>query len=403
MLVQRANIYRLQPTPEQAASLAQWAGACRFVYNAALEQRRDWYRHAKLSFTQQCRETTEARAAFDWLAAVPVHALQQALRDLDAAYQRFFAGLGGYPRPRRKGDGDSFRLPDPSYLGFKRLSKRMGAVKLPKLGWVKVRDWRPLGGELRNVTVRQKAGHWYVSIQWQREVAEPMTSSLPAVGIDRGVKVFAALSDGTQIAPLNSFRRIEVNLAKLQRRLARKQKFSANWRKLKAKISRAYLRAANARKDYLHNLSTKIAKSHGIVKVEKLSVRGMSASAAGTVANSGRNVRAKSGLNKSILDQGWSMFETMLAYKLAERGGELVKVQAAYTSQTCAECGVVDRASRLDQATFRCTACGHEDNADVNAARNILQARTIAAEPPKRTLRRVGKRNHQQDATRVAA
>ena len=393
MLVQRANLYRLEPTPEQAATLAQWAGACRFVFNCGLEQRRDWHRHANLSFAQQCREVTDCRAAFDWLAACPVHALQQALKDLDAAFQRFFAGLGGYPRPRRKDDGDGFRLPDPSYLDFKRLSKRMGAIKVPKLGWLKVRDWRPLGGELRNITIRRKAGRWYVSIQWQREVDDPSPKSGPAVGIDRGIAVFAALSDGTKIEPLNSFRRIEAKLAKLQRRLARKTKLSANWRKLKAKISRLHTHAANARKDYLHKQSTIIAESQGVVKIERLNVRGMSASAKGTVEDPGRNVRAKSGLNKSILDQGWHMFKTMLAYKLAERGGRLEEVPAAYTSQTCAECGVVDCESRKDQPTFACRHCGHAENADVNAARNILQARTLAAEPPKRVrIKRAGKR-----------
>lgn len=399
MLVQRANVYRLEPTEEQVIALAQWAGACRFVYNAALEQRRDFWRRGKFSFAQQCREVTDCRAAFDWIAAVPVHALQQALRDLDAAYQRFFAGLGGYPRPRRKDDGDGFRLPDPSYLGFKRLSKQMGAIKVPKLGWLKVRDWRPLGGELRNVTIRRKAGHWYVSIQWQREIEAPTPKNGPAVGIDRGIAVFAALSDGTKIEPLNSFRRIEAKLAKLQRRLARKTKLSANWRKLKAKISRLHSHAANARKDYLHKQSTIIAESQGVVKIERLDVRGMSASAKGTVEDPGRNVRAKSGLNKSILDQGWHMFKTMLAYKLAERGGRLEEVPAAYTSQTCAECGVVDRESRSDQATFACGHCGHADNADVNAARNILQARTLAVEPPKRALRRAGKRKQLKEVS----
>lgn len=392
MLKQRASLYRLEPTHEQAIALAQWSGACRYVYNTALEQRRDYWRKGKFSFAQQCREVTECRASFDWLAAVPVHALQQALRDLDTAYQRFFAGLCGYPRPRRKESGHGFRLPDPAYLDFKRLSRRVGAIKVPKLGWIKVREWRPLRGQLRNITIRQKAGHWYVAIQWQREVNHPAAINGPAVGIDRGVVVFAALSDGRIIEPLNSFRRIEDKLAKLQRRLARKKKFSANWRKLKAKISRLHAHAANARKDFLHKRSTEIAESQGVVKVERLKVQAMSASARGTVETPGQMVRQKAGLNKSILDQGWSMFKTMLAYKLAERGGKLEEVSAAYTSQTCAKCGVVDCENRPDQATFRCTACGHEDNADTNAARNILQARTIAGGPPKRTLRRVGKR-----------
>jgi putative transposase len=182
-----------------------------------------------------------------------------------------------------------------------------------------------------------------------------------------------------------------------------KKKFSANWKKQKAKITRLHSHAANARKDFLHKLSTGIAKSHGVVKIEKLQVRNMSASAAGTVEKPGQNVAQKRGLNRSILDQGWSMFATMLRYKLAERGGELIEVPAAYTSQTCSCCGVVDKDSRKDQATFECGHCGHADNADTNAARNIHQARTIAAEPPKRTLRRVGKRKQLVEARHAEA
>lgn len=399
MILQRANLYRLEPTLEQASAFTQWAGACRYVFNLALEQRRDWHRPGRrFSYNQQQGEITQLRAEVDWIRAVPIHAIQMAVRAVDNAFQRFFTGLGGYPQPRRKDRGDSFTLPDPSYLGFKRINRNHGAIKVPKLGWVRLRGYFPLGGELRSITISKKAGQWYVSVAWRSEAPEPTPSNLPHVGIDRGVAVFAALSDGTKIAPLNAFKRIEDKLAKAQRRLARKTKFSANWKKQKAKISRLHSQAASARKDFLHKLSTDIAKSHGVVKIEKLNVRGMTASAKGSVEAPGRNVRQKSGLNRSILDQGWSMFKTMLAYKLAERGGELVEVPAAYTSQTCAECGVVDRESREDQATFKCCHCGHEDNADVNAARNVLQARTLAVEPPKRTQRRVGKRKQLKEA-----
>lgn len=389
----RSYVYRIEPTPEQEAFLAQTAGACRFVYNLALEQRRDYYRPGRsFSYTQQQSELTTLRAEVDWLRAVPVHALQMAVRALDVAFQRFFTGLGSYPRPRRKGDRDGFTLPDPSYLRFKRLNKRRGAIKIPKVGWVKLVGYRSLGGELRSITISRRAGYWFASVAWRAEVADPAPSILPSVGLDRGVAVLAALSNGRMIAPLNAFMAIETKLAKEQRRLARKKKFSANWKKQKAKITKLHTRAANARKDYLHKISTEIAKSHGIVKIEKLRVRNMSASAKGTVENPGRNVAQKSRLNKAILDQGWSKFATMLRYKLAERGGDLQEVDPAYTSQTCSCCGTIDKTSRKDQATFKCVACGHAENADINAAKNILQARTLAVEPPKRTLRRVGKR-----------
>jgi putative transposase len=393
MLLQRASVFRLEPTETQSSAFGQWVGACRSVYNLALEQRRTWGQQHRLSYNGQQAEITDLRAEVDWLKAVPVHALQMAVRSLDNAYQRFFAGLGDYPKPRKKFLDDSFTLPDPSYLGFKRLNKNHGAIKVPKVGWVKLSGFRKLGGALRSITIRRKAGHWFVSVAWQKEVPDPAPSNLPSVGIDRGVKSFAAFSDDTpSVTGPNSFKRIQTKLANAQRKLARKIKFSANWKKQKAKITRIHSRVANARKGFLHMLSTDIAKSHGVVKIEKLQVRNMTKSAKGTVEAPGRNVAQKSGLNRSILDQGWSMFATMLRYKLAERGGQLVEVPAPYTSQGCAECGVIDKASRKDRDHFECVACGHTDCADHNAARNIHQASALAAEPPKRTLRRVGKR-----------
>jgi putative transposase len=403
MLLQRANVYRLEPTEDQANAFGQWVGACRSVYNVALEQRRTWGREHRLSYNQQQGEITALRADVDWVRAVPVHALQMAVRALDNAFQRFFSGLGQFPTPHKKFLNDSFTLPDPSYLGFKRLNRNRGAVKVPKLGWVKLIGYRPLGGALRSVTISRKVGQWFVSVAWQKEVADPAPSNLPGVGLDRGIAVFAALSDGTKVEPLNAFGAIRAKLANAQGKLARQKKFGANWRKQKARITRLHRKAGNARKDFLHKLSTRLAKNHGVIKIERLRVKDMSRSAKGTVEAPGRNVAAKGGLNRSILDQGWSMFATMLRYKLAQRGGTLVEVDPRYTSQACAECGVIDRANRPDQATFACVSCGHVDNADVNAARNIHQARSLAVEPPKRTLRRVGKRKQLSETSNVAA
>ena len=403
MLIQRANVYRLEPTEEQAGHFVQWVGACRTVYNLALDQRRTWGQQHKLSYNQQQAEITDLRTEVDWLKAVPVHALQMSVRAVDGAFQRFFSGLGEYPTPRKKFLNDSFTLPDPSYLDFKRLNRNRGAIKVPKVGWVKFVGYRPLGGELRAITISRKAGHWFVSIAWRKEIPDPVPANLPSVGLDRGVTVFAALSDGTKIEPLNSFKTIRTKLAKAQRKLARKRKFGANWKKQKAKITGLHRKAANARKDFLHKHSTEIAENQSVVKIEQLHVKNMSKSAKGTVETPGRNVKAKSGLNRSILDQGWSMFATMLRYKLTQRGGQLVEVDPRYTSQACAECGTIDRSNRPDQATFACVACGHTDNADTNAARNIHQARALAVEPPKRTLRRVGKRKQLRETVDVAA
>lgn len=382
MIERKAVLFRLYPTPEQAARMAQIAGACRFVYNLALEQRRDWYRPGrKFTFASQCREVTQLRAEVEWLKACPVHALQQALRDLDRAYQNWWAGRTQAPTPRRKGVNDSFRFPDPVSLVVERTGTSSGRMKLPKLGWVRLRGWKALPGAICTITVSRRAGQWFAAVQCEREATEPALSTLPPVGIDLGVAVFAALSDGTSIAPANHGKRALRALRKAQRALARKKRGSANRRKAVHRVARIQMRVANARKDFLHKHSTIIAKNHGVVVVEALPVRNMSASAKGTVAMPGRRVRQKAGLNRAILDQGWSMFRTMLAYKLADRGGELVEVPAAFTSQTCACCGHVDAANRQSRAVFVCMRCGHRANADTNAAINILRRADGALKP----------------------
>lgn len=378
----KAALFRLYPTPEQYAQMAQIAGACRFIYNLALEQRRDWYRPGrKFSFASQCREVTILRAEVEWLKTAPIHPLQQALRDLDRAYQNWWAGRAQAPTPRKKGLNDSFRFPDPVSLRVERTSASSGRIKLPKLGWVKLRGWQELPGAIRNITVSRRAGQWFAAVQCEREVAEPVASTLPAVGIDMGVVIFAALSDGTTIAPANHGKRALKALRRAQRALARKKRGSANRRKAIRRVARIQKRVADARKDFLHKQSTIIAKNHGMVVVEALKVRNMSASAKGTADAPGRRVRQKAGLNRAILDQGWSMFRTMLGYKLADRGGTLVEVPAAYTSQTCSACGLVDASSRQGQARFVCTGCGHAANADSNAALNILRRADGALKP----------------------
>ncbi|MCM8738521.1 transposase [Azospirillum sp. A1-3] len=207
------------------------------------------------------------------------------------------------------------------------------------------------------------------------------SSSTALVNTRRRYLVTAALSDGTGIAPANPGQKALRALRKAQRALARKTRGSANRRKAVRRIARIQMRVANARKDFLHKHSTIIAKTHGVVGVEGLPVRSLSASATGTVAEPGRRVRQKAGLNRASLDQGWGLFRTMLADKLADRGGRLVEVPAADTSQTCACCGHVDAANRPSQAVFVCGRCGHRANADTNAATNILRRADGALTP----------------------
>ncbi|MBT9170586.1 MAG: hypothetical protein DDT18_00929 [Actinobacteria bacterium] len=311
----------------------------------------------------------EEQTAF--LREAPSQILQQSLKFLDKAIADAFDKKSpkGFPRFKKKGTSDSFRYPQ----GFK-VDQNNSRVFLPKIGWIRYRKSRSLTGELKNITVSRSSGKWYISIQTEAEAGSPVHPSASMVGIDLGVAKFAKLSDGGEILPLNSFRKQEKKLAHLQRKMTKKVKFSQNWKKLKAKVQRLHQKIAHVRHDFLHKHSTAISKNHAIVAVEDLEVSHMSKSASGTRDNPGRNVRAKAGPNKSILDQGWGEFRRQLEYKLAWRGGMLLAVPPAYSSQKCSRCGHAHPDNRKTQELFRCQQCGLTINADYNAALNILAA-----------------------------
>ncbi|CAI0876534.1 transposase, IS605 OrfB family [Serratia proteamaculans] len=229
-------------------------------------------------------------------------------------------------------------------------------------------------GEVKNVTVSQSSGKWYVSIQTEYEVAEPAHNSSSMVGVDAGITKLATLSDGTVYQPVNSFKASQGKLAMLQRQLNRKVQFSANWQKQKRKIQHLHSHIANIRRDYLHKITSEISKNHAMIVIEDLKVSNMSKSAKGTTEQPGRNTRAKSGLNRSILDQGWYEMRRQLEYKQLWQGGQVLAVPPAYTSQRCACCSHIGKENRLSQSKFACQACGYTANADINGARNILAA-----------------------------
>lgn len=373
MQIKQAYKFQLRPKKGQESAMRRFSGCCRFLWNRALAlekenyetkgKRLGYYKLASLLKDWKKEEETE------FLGEAHSQILQQTLKDLEQAYRNFFAKRASFPKFKKKGIHNAFRYPQ----GFK-LDEGNSRIFLPKIGWIRYRNSRKVEGETKQVTVSLSAGKWYVSIQTEREVKEPKHPSESVIGIDMGVAKFATLSDGSSIEPLNSFRKHEKILAKQQKRLSKKVKFSRNWQKQKAKIQRQHQKISNVRKDFLHKQTTRISKSHALVVVEELQIKNMSRSASGTVENPGKNVQAKSGLNKSILDQGWFEFRRQLEYKLRWRGGELRTVPAQFTSQRCSRCGEVDKASRKSQSKFECTSCGFKINADYNAAKNILAA-----------------------------
>jgi len=382
-MIHRAFRYKLAPTPEQEALLRQFSGVCRLVYNLAVEQRRDWWRNyqrqtaERLNYIAQARELTALRAAFDWIAAVHVTPQQQALRDLDRAYANFFAGRAGYPSPRKKGVNDAFRFQGRE-IETRHLNSKWSAVRLPKIGWVKFRDTRPLRGKVMNVTINRSAHGWHVSFACEIGRADAAASNLPAVGIDRGVTNTLTLSTGEHLHIPASLAEIERKKRQAQRVASRRKRGSKRHVKARRRVAALQARAGRIRQDWRHKVSLSLVQRFGTVVLEDLSTRNMTRSAKGTADMPGCNVRPKAGLNRAILNQGWHGFETVLAYKLEERGGYLCKVDPRHTSQTCSACGAVDRESRESQASFRCRQCGFRANADHNAALNILRRNTAS-------------------------
>ncbi|EIJ3006372.1 transposase [Escherichia coli] len=365
--------FQLRPGGQQECEMRRFAGACRFVFNRALalqnenhEAGNKYIPYGKMaSWLVEWKNATETQ----WLKDASSQPLQQSLKDLERAYKNFFQKRAAFPRFKKRGQNDAFRYPQ----GVK-LDQENSRIFLPKLGWMRYRNSRQVTGVVKNVTVSQSCGKWYISIQTESEVSTPVHPSASMVGLDAGVAKLATLSDGTVFEPVNSFQKNQKTLARLQRQLSRKVKFSNNWQKQKRKIQRLHSRIANIRRDYLHKVTTTVSKNHAMIVIEDLKVSNMSKSAAGTVSQPGRNVRAKSGLNRSILDQGWYEMRRQLEYKQLWRGGQVLAVSPAYTSQRCTCCGHTAKENRLSQSKFRCQVCGYTANADVNGARNILAA-----------------------------
>ncbi len=366
--------FQLMPTGAQQCDMRRFAGSCRFVYNKALALQKENFEAGNkyISYVSMASNLPSWKRSpkFSWLKDAPSQALQHALKDLDKAYQNFFAKRTDFPCFKRKGNGDSFRYPDPKQFKLDQVNSRLF---LPKLGWLRYHNSREVLGDLRNMTVSQSGGKWFVSIQTQREVAAEPSEATSAVGIDVGIARFATMSNAQSIAPLNSFKKHQQRLARYQRRMSRKVKFSRNWKKEKDKVQKIHTDIVNARKDFLHKTTTVICKNHALVCIEDLQVRNMSKSSKGTREQHGKRVRQKTGLNRAILDQGWGEFRRQLEYKMLWNGGILLAVPPQNTSRTCPCCHQTSKENRLTQAEFLCVRCGYENNADVVGAINILE------------------------------
>ncbi len=368
-IIHKAYRFRLKPDVEQGRQFARIAGVCRLVWNLCLEQRKVVYssRRITLNSYSQLPDVTILRGEYDWIREIPSQVLQQKVRDLDIAYKNFFEGRAAFPEQKKKGKSvDSFRFPQ----GFKIDNRH---IFLPKIGWVGFFKSQDIKGKPKHMTVSRNGKHWFVSVCCEIEIANAVPKS-KAAGIDMGIAKLCALSDGTVIENPACFKQYKRKLAKLQRQLARKVKFSKNFYKAKAKITALHIRIADTRRDFIHKETTTIAKNQGLVVLEDLRIKNMSRSAKGSIDSPGKDVKQKSGLNRSILDAGWGEFRRQLEYKVDWANGMIVLVDPKNTSRRCPVCGHTAKENRLTQADFVCVACGHADDADITAAVNILRA-----------------------------
>lgn len=372
MQIRKAFKYRLKTSSGVESLFSRHAGCCRFVWNKALALQNERLAAGEyyLNYESLASLLPQWKKEYPFLTEAPSQALQQVLMNLDKALKEAFDKKNPkrFPNFKKKfRSTDSFRYPQ----GFRLEGNR---IFLPKVGYIGFFKSRPIEGKPKNVTVTRRGKHWFVSIQTELEIAAPQHPSNSIIGGDRGVKRFITLSDGTSYEPLGEFRKMERQLATEQRKLARKVKRSKNWRKQKERITRLHIRIADARSDYLHKVSSEVSKNHAVVVLEDLQVKNMTASAKGKSEAPGKNVKQKAGLNKSILDQGWGEFGRQLEYKQVWRGGWVLYVPAAYTSQTCSQCNHASPDNRKSQELFVCENCGHTANADENAAINIERA-----------------------------
>ncbi|MGI5135756.1 RNA-guided endonuclease InsQ/TnpB family protein [Streptomyces sp. CA-106110] len=363
--------FRLYPNGPQQSALARAFGCARVVFNDALRVREDaraaglpFVTSAELSKQLTSAKRTPQRA---WLAEVSSVILQQSLRDLDAAYRNFFDGLKG-KRPKTgppcfKSKRDSRQAIRFTANAGWRITPG-GKLRLPKVGDVSVKWSRTLPSTPSTVTViKDSAGRYFASFVVETEPAEVLPEVTPQVGIDLGLGHFAVLSDGRKIDSPRFLRRAEKQLKKAQRSLSRKAKKSANRNKARLRLARAHARVADARREFHHQLSTKLIRENQAIAVEDLAVKGL----------------ARTRLAKSVHDAGWSQFLAMLEYKASRYGRTLVRIgRFEPTSQVCSACGVKDGPKPLHVRVWECGACQTVLDRDINAAVNVAKAAGLA-------------------------
>jgi putative transposase len=354
LLVQGAFSFRLYPSDEQAKQLRQTLGSKRFVYNHFLERRKSVYEKTGegMSYEDCTSELPALKAELPWLKQAHSQVLQQGLKDLDTAFQRFFKKQSGYPQFKKKRQHQSIRYPQ----GFK-VDIATEQTFIPKIGWVKTVFHRPMTGELRNITVSlNPSGQFHVSIQYRSEIEAPAYEG-QAIGIDLGLNHFLISSAGEKVENPRHYKKALKRLKRRQRELSRKQKGSKSRERARGKVAKAHQKVVNQRQDFLHKLSYRLVNENQVIGLESLNVRGMM-----------QNHK----LAQSIASVGWSEFVRQLGYKGQRYGCDLVFAPPFYpSSKTCSTCGYRHRDLQLSEREWFCPDCGTSHDRDINAAINL--------------------------------
>lgn len=358
MKINRAYRYELKPNVKQRILLAKHAGAARFAYNWGLARRTELYRQTGKStnaIAQHKELNVLKKIDFPWMYEVSKCAPQEALRNLDRAFQNFFRGIKegrkvGFPRFKKKGRNNSFRL-----TGAIHVIERH--VQLPRLGAVRLKEIPAVTGKILSATVRREADRWFVSIAVETEIPDPKPVDGPTVGIDVGLTTFATLSTGEKIYAPKPLAQMLRKLKRLSRSLSRKQKGSRNRKKAQMRLARLHGRIHNTRQDFLHKLTTELAKTKSVIVLEDLNVQGM--------------MRNHS-LARHIADAAWSEMNRQLSYKTVWYGSRLVLADRWYpSSKLCSACGHKMDKMPLRVREWTCPECGVVHDRDENASVNL--------------------------------
>lgn len=404
MIVRKAYKFKLKTDTKEKIFLAKAAGCVRVVWNRSLALQKancEYINQQFLKFGGHALTESESKklkkdlykkyfpTGFDivtkalvpvwkqseelsYLNECPAQSLQKPIADLDKAFYKAFTKKGGFPQFKKKRHPVGIYFPQ----GFKVKDNK---VFLPKLGWMKFFKTRDIKGVIKNITVTSDGlGNWFASFCTEEE-RDIVTRVDGAIGIDLGITNTITISNGTIVKkPKSIATKLFAIKRRVSRAVSRKKKGSNNRGKAIIVLKRVEAKIANIRKDFLHKTSTELSKNHAIVVVEDLKILNMSKSAKGTKENPGVNVKAKSGLNREILANGWGNFRTMLKYKQEYSGGIFCSVNPVNTSRKCSNCGVIDQNSRIRQEWYACLHCSHAIHADTNAAINILAAGRVA-------------------------